>query len=237
MKNVLFSALALCLALTAAAQTPDNNASGYAFTDVKILPTTPVKDQSRSGTCWCFSTLSFLESEIIKAGGEPMHLSEMWIVRHSFMDKAEKYIRLHGSLNFAEGGASHDVTEGIKAHGIVPFEVYPGLNYGTEKPDFHELSVVLKDYLDGVLKAAESNKPLSTAWKRGFNAILDAYIGDYMRGMADYVFQWFPPFFLGAVYGKVMDMTGWKTGKRWAIVGAGVVVVMYLICSPLGIGA
>ena len=177
MKNVLFSALALCLALTAAAQTPDNNASGYAFTDVKILPTTPVKDQSRSGTCWCFSTLSFLESEIIKAGGEPMHLSEMWIVRHSFMDKAEKYIRLHGSLNFAEGGASHDVTEGIKAHGIVPFEVYPGLNYGTEKPDFHELSVVLKDYLDGVLKAAESNKPLSTAWKRGFNAILDAYFG------------------------------------------------------------
>ena len=178
MKNVLFSALALCLALTAAAQTPDNNASGYAFTDVKILPTTPVKDQSRSGTCWCFSTLSFLESEIIKAGGEPMHLSEMWIVRHSFMDKAEKYIRLHGSLNFAEGGASHDVTEGIKAHGIVPFEVYPGLNYGTEKPDFHELSVVLKDYLDGVLKAAESNKPLSTAWKRGFNAILDAYFGE-----------------------------------------------------------
>lgn len=178
MKNILFSALALCLALTAAAQTPDNNASGYAFTDVKILPTTPVKDQSRSGTCWCFSTLSFLESEIIKAGGEPMHLSEMWIVRHSFMDKAEKYIRLHGSLNFAEGGASHDVTEGIKAHGIVPFEVYPGLNYGTEKPDFHELSVVLKDYLDAVLKASESNKPLSTAWKRGFNAILDAYFGE-----------------------------------------------------------
>ena len=179
MKNILFSALALCLTLTAAAQTPDNEeTSGYAFTDVKILPTTPVKDQSRSGTCWCFSTLSFLESEILKAGGEPMHLSEMWIVRHSFMDKAEKYIRLHGSLNFAEGGASHDVTEGIKAHGIVPFEVYPGLNYGTEKPDFHELSVVLKNYLDGVLKAAESNKPLSTAWKRGFNAILDAYFGE-----------------------------------------------------------
>ena len=180
MKRLMLSAVAFCLALTAAAQTDTNNdsAPGYQFTDVKVIETTPVKDQSRSGTCWCFSTLSFLESEIIKAGGEPMHLSEMWIVRHSFMDKAEKYVRMHGTINFAEGGASHDVTEGIKAHGIVPFEVYPGLNYGTEKPDFHELSVVLKAYLDAVVKTGDkSGKALSTAWKRGFDAILDEYFG------------------------------------------------------------
>lgn len=149
MKNLIFAAFALCLAGGAAAQTPETAApEGYRFTDVKIMPVTSVKDQSRSGTCWCFSTLSFLESEIIKAGGEPMHLSEMWIVRHSFMDKAEKYVRMHGTLNFAEGGAAHDVTEGIREHGIVPFEVYPGLNYGTAKPDFHEISEVLKSYLD-----------------------------------------------------------------------------------------
>lgn len=178
MKRLMLSAVAFCLALTAAAQTDSNNdsAPGYQFTDVKVIETTPVKDQSRSGTCWCFSTLSFLESEIIKAGGEPMHLSEMWIVRHSFMDKAEKYVRMHGTLNFAEGGAAHDVTEGIREHGIVPFEVYPGLNYGTAKPDFHEISEVLKSYLDAVIRAA-GNKPLSTAWKRGFNAILDEYFG------------------------------------------------------------
>ena len=179
MKNLMLSLFALCLALTAGAQTADTtSAEGYRFTDTKIIPTTAVKDQSRSGTCWCFSTLSFLESEILRAGGPAMHLSEMWIVRHSFMDKAEKYVRMHGSLNFAEGGASHDVTEGIKAHGIVPFEVYPGLNYGTEKPDFHELSVVLKAYLDAVVKTGDkSGKALSTAWKRGFDAILDEYFG------------------------------------------------------------
>ena len=179
MKRLMLSAVAFCLALTAAAQTDTNNdsAPGYQFTDVKVIETTPVKDQSRSGTCWCFSTLSFLESEIIKAGGEPMHLSEMWIVRHSFMDKAEKYMRMHGALNFAEGGAAHDVTEGIREHGIVPFEVYPGLNYGTAKPDFHGISEVLKSYLDAVIRAAGSNKALSTAWKRGFNAILDEYFG------------------------------------------------------------
>lgn len=179
MKNLMLSLIALCLALTAGAQTADTtSAEGYRFTDTKIIPTTAVKDQSRSGTCWCFSTLSFLESEILRAGGPAMHLSEMWIVRHSFMDKAEKYVRMHGSLNFAEGGASHDVTEGIKAHGIVPFEVYPGLNYGSEKPDFHELSVVLKAYLDAVVKTGDkSGKALSTAWKRGFDAILDEYFG------------------------------------------------------------
>lgn len=179
MKNLMLSLIALCLALTAGAQTADTtSAEGYRFTDTKIIPTTAVKDQSRSGTCWCFSTLSFLESEILRAGGPALHLSEMWIVRHSFMDKAEKYVRMHGTINFAEGGASHDVTAGIKAHGIVPFEVYPGLNYGTEKPDFHELSVVLKAYLDAVVKTGDkSGKALSTAWKRGFDAILDEYFG------------------------------------------------------------
>lgn len=184
MKRIL-TALALCAALTATAQTPEATApttgktEGYVFTDVMTLPSTPVKNQHRSGTCWCFATMTFLENEIVKAGGPELHLSEMWIVRHSFMDKAEKYVRLHGSLNFAEGGASHDVTEGIKVHGIVPFEVYPGLNYGTDKPDFHELSRVLKAYLDAVIAAAGKSdlKPLSTAWKRGFNALLDEYFG------------------------------------------------------------
>lgn len=176
MKKLFTAALALCLALGAAAQTPDST-EGYRFTDGKIIRTTPVKNQNRSGTCWCYSTMTMLESEILRAGGPEMHLSEMWIVRHSFMDKAVKYVRLHGELNFAEGGASHDVTEGIKQHGIVPFEVYPGLNYGSDKPDFHELSAVLKAYLDAVIKASGGSKTLSTAWKRGFNAILDEYFG------------------------------------------------------------
>ena len=176
MKNLLLTLAALLVLASAAAQTADT--TGYRFTDLKILPTTPVKDQSRSGTCWCFSALSMLESEILRAGGAPMHLSEMWIVRHSFMDKAERYVRMHGQLNFAEGGAAHDVIEGIKAHGIVPFEVYKGLEYGTEKPDFHELSVVLKAYLDAVIQTGDkSGKPLSTAWKPGFDALLDTYFG------------------------------------------------------------
>ena len=137
MKKFLLTALAFCTAFAAAAQTPAaTEPEGYRFTDVRLIPMTPVKDQHRSGTCWCYSTLSFLEGEILRAGGRPVHLSEMWIVRHTFMDKAVKYVRMHGEINFAEGGASHDVTEGIKNHGIVPQEAYPGFNYGTEKADF-----------------------------------------------------------------------------------------------------
>lgn len=181
MKRIIPTLLSLGVACIALAQTPETEPKkdeSYRFTDETIVRTTPVKDQHRSGTCWCFSTMTFLEDEIIKAGGPELHLSEMWIVRHSFMDKAEKYVRLHGKLNFAEGGAAHDVTEGIRAHGIVPFEVYPGLNYGTEKPDFHELTKVLTAYLDAVISAAErTGRPLSTAWKRGYNAILDEYFG------------------------------------------------------------
>ena len=185
MKNLLLTLGALCAVLAATAQTPQTaqtpekpQPEGYHFTDGATVDITPVKDQSRSGTCWCFSTLSFLESEIMRAGGKPLHLSEMWIVRHTFLQKAERYVRMHGSVNFAEGGAAHDVTEAIARFGIVPFEAYPGLNYGTEKPDFHELSAVLKAYLDAVMKAAsQSRKPLSTAWKRGYNAILDEYFG------------------------------------------------------------
>ncbi|WP_299220606.1 C1 family peptidase [uncultured Alistipes sp.] len=175
MKRFILCALAFCATLGAAAQTADTKSEpeGYRFTDGKVLDITPVKNQNRSGTCWCYSTMSFLEAEILRAGGAPVHLSEMWIVRHTFMEKAEKYVRMHGEINFAEGGAAHDVTEGIAKYGIVPFEAYPGFNYGTDKPDFSELTPVLKSFLDTVIKG----RKLSTAWKRAFNALLDEYFG------------------------------------------------------------
>lgn len=180
MKRLLTLSAVLLTAWNVSAQeAEEKKAEGYIFTDQKVIETTPVKNQNRSGTCWCYSTLTFLESEILRAGGEAVHLSEMWVVRHAYMKKAEMYVRMHGSLNFAEGGAAHDVTEAIKEYGIVPFEVYKGLNYGTDLPDFHELSAVLRAYLDAVIQAGEkSRRPLSTAWKRGFSALLDEYFGE-----------------------------------------------------------
>ena len=166
---ILLFILATSLTLSASAD------KGYKVTDGKLIKTTSVKDQHRSGTCWCFSALSFLENEIMRAGGEEMDLSEMWIVRNIYFEKAVKYVRLHGSLNFAVGGAAHDVTNGIRDYGIVPQEVYPGLNYGTDKPHFNEIDAVLKGYVDAIIR--NPNRKLTTAWKDGLNGILDAYFG------------------------------------------------------------
>ena len=153
----------------------DNKDNGYEFTTVKELETTSVKNQHRSGTCWSFSGLSMLESEMLRMGKEPVDLSEMWIVRHAYSDKAKKYVRFHGNLNFAGGGAFHDVTNMISENGIVPEEVYPGLNYGTDKHVHGELDAVLKGYVDQVLK--NKNREITPVWHEGFDKLLDTYLG------------------------------------------------------------
>ncbi len=174
-RSILLAAVLLGAVLTAAAQEA-NKPEGYKFTDTKTVKTVPVTNQYKSGTCWCFSTVSFIEEEILRAGGPEIKLSEMWIVRNIYFEKAVKYVRLHGSLNFAVGGAAHDVTHAIEKYGIVPREVYKGLNYGTEMPEFGEIDEVLKAYVDAVIK--NKNGKLTPAWQDGLNAILDAYFGE-----------------------------------------------------------
>lgn len=147
----------------------------YKFTEDIRLKTTPVKNQYRSGTCWSFSAISFLESELLRMGKGEFDLSEMWAVRNCYYDKGVKTVRLSGALNFGGGGAFHDVTYVLKNYGLVPENIYPGLNYGEDMHVHGEMDEVLKDYIDGVIK--NKNKKLSTAWKVGFNGILDAYLG------------------------------------------------------------
>ena len=149
---------------------------GFKFETIIDLPATSIKDQHRSGTCWSFSGVSFLESEMIRMGKEPVDFSEMFIVRHCYADKAEKYVRLHGHLNFGPGGAFHDVLYVLKKYGAVPENVYHGLDYGTEKHVHMEMDEVLKNYVDGVIE--NKNRELTTAWHEGFKGILDAYLGE-----------------------------------------------------------
>ncbi len=156
-------------------QAQDDQNKGYEFTTVKRLGATSVKDQHRSGTCWSFSALSFLESEMLRKGKDTANLSEMWIVRHAYSDKAKKYVRFHGHLNFAGGGAFHDVTNMISENGIVPEQVYPGLNYGTDDHVHGEFDAVLKGYVDQVIE--NKNGELTPVWHEGFEKILDTYLG------------------------------------------------------------
>ena len=152
----------------------------YQFTTVKELPVTPVKNQYRSGTCWCFSTLSFLESEVIKAKNikDPAQypdFSEMFVVRKAYYDKAIKYVRLDGFLNFAAGSDFGDVLEVAKTYGLMYQQDYSGLQYGYDLPVQAELDAVLKGYVSAVVK--NPNKKLTNVWPKGVDGILDAYMG------------------------------------------------------------
>ncbi len=175
---ILFLSFFVLLGTIAAQDTnKEEKSDGYKFTDVKRIPTTSVKNQASSGTCWSFSGLSFLESEIMRKGLGEYDLSEMFIVRNTYYDKAIKYVRFHGELNFGGGGAFHDVFAVMENYGLVPETAYTGLNYGTDKHVHGELDEVTKDFLDGVIK--NKNRKLSTAWKPAYAGILDAYLGDY----------------------------------------------------------
>ncbi len=157
----------------------DNGAdtAGFNFTTVVDLEATPVKNQGRSGTCWSYATTGFVESEMLRMGKKPVDISEMFTVRNVYFDKAEKYVRLHGYLNFAQGGALPDVMYVIRKYGAVPQEVYEGLDYGTDINNHGELEAVLKSMLDEVIK--NKNGSLTPVWREAVNATLDAYLGEY----------------------------------------------------------
>ena len=152
------------------------NGPKYKFTTIKENPVTSIKNQYRSGTCWCYSALSFIESEILRTKGVETDLSEMFVVGRSYHDRAVKYVRLDGHLNFAAGSSFGDVLHVIDDHGIIPQSVYSGFNYGTEMPEQSELDAVLKGYVDAARR--NPNKKLTTAWVNGLDGILDAYFGE-----------------------------------------------------------
>ena len=177
-----FAALSLPLAVSAQQARPTPvKSSDYQFTHVKENPITSIKNQNRSGTCWCFSALSFLESEVIKAKGikDPAaypDFSEMFVVRNAYHDRAIKYVRLNGKLNMAAGSDFGDVLEVVQDYGIVPQSVFSGMNYGTELPVQGELDAVLRGYVEAVVK--NPNRTLTPVWSKGFDGILDAYLGE-----------------------------------------------------------
>ncbi len=149
------------------------------FTVVKENPITSVKDQHRTGTCWCFAGISFLESEAIRLNNlqpdQYPDFSEMFVVGYSYKDRAEKYVYMDGHIRFAPGSQSEDVLTIMEKDGLVPNSVMPGLNYGTTLPVHGELDATTKAYVEAIEK--DPNKGLTPVWKKGFAAIVDTYLG------------------------------------------------------------
>ncbi len=161
--------------LNAQKKKKSKEAKGYEFTMVTSVPSTSVKDQHRSGTCWSFAATAFVEAELMRVGQGEYDLSEMYFVRKAYEMKAEKYVRMHGKTNFGNGGLAMDVMQVWKEYGMVSNEAYDGVTTNDSLPVHGEMDGVLKGYIDVVIK--NPNRTLSPVWKAGFNGILDAYLG------------------------------------------------------------
>ncbi len=186
----LFLAAALIMSVSAFAQPmppqgdqKPEEAEGYKFEIIKELPITPVKDQNRAGTCWCYSTLGFFEAELLRMGKPEYDFSEMYIVYKTYEDRADKAVRTHGDVSFSQGGAFGDVIYAIRHYGLVPdSEMSAGQMHGDSLSDFSEFSTVCDPFVEAAAKKCktlqlgtdEKHTPL---WKTALRGILDAYIG------------------------------------------------------------
>ena len=174
-KILLLSAILVGISTTYAKKKDTTPVDTFHFMTIKENKITPIKNQASTGTCWSFSALGFFESELLRMGKPEVDLSEMFVVYHSYSDKADKFVRLHANGNFAEGGSFYDVIYVLKNYGIVPDSLMNGFNYGEEKHRHAELDALARAYVDVIV--TNPNKKLSTAWKTGFEGILDAYLG------------------------------------------------------------
>ncbi|MCV2485771.1 C1 family peptidase [Flavobacterium sp. SH_e] len=153
----------------------DKSKENFKFTEVINLGTTSVKSQGSSGTCWSYSTNSFLESEMIRLGKQPVELSQIYSARNVYVEKGVNYVRMHGAITLGDGGALHDVINMYKKYGTVPREVYTGLNYGTDKNKFAEMGALIEGVLTAVVK--NPNGELTPNWQKAYAAVIDSYLG------------------------------------------------------------
>lgn len=164
----------LFLCVTAFAQ--DKSELPYKFTTIKDNSSTVIKDQCRTGTCWSFATASFIESEILRLGGDKVNLSEMYNVRVTYPKKAMNYVRYQGKTQFGAGSLSHDVMNAIRDYGMIPESVYSGINYGVERHNHGEMDAILEGMVKAIVDKNKGN--LTDKWDDAIEAVLDVYLGD-----------------------------------------------------------
>ena len=170
MKRFYTLALAAVLCTAAFAQTQ----TIYQFTPVRDIPVTPVKDQARTGTCWCFATISFLEAELIRQGKGEYDLSEMFVVRNNYTDRIfDNYLR-RGNGNINPGSIAHMATQAIAKYGIVPESAYHGINYDSPGHNHGEMSA----YLKGIADVSVNLKRLSPEYDKLVKSLFNIYLGE-----------------------------------------------------------
>ena len=179
----LLTAAALGLFCVSGMAQEANKEEGFVFTTVKANPVTSVKNQNRAGTCWCYSTLGFIESELLRMGKGEYDLSEMYIVHNTYLDRADRAVRTHGDVSFSQGGSFYDVLYGMKAFGLVPeAEMRPGVMYGDTLSVHNELTAVsdavVAAIAKGKLRSLQKDDNNQMLWKKAITAIHDIYLGE-----------------------------------------------------------
>jgi bleomycin hydrolase len=195
LKNKILLSFMLC-AMTAAAQntvvndysnsqnavavSPDipltnRPGSKYQFTIVKDNSATGIKNQFHSSTCWCYSTQSFLESELMRMGKGVIPLSQMFVVHNIYLQKAIHYVRYQGHAQFGPGGEPHDVINSLRDYGLVPALAYIGLPDGETNPEMNEMDNVLVAMLNEMNKLPDGH--LNPNWFKAYQGALDGYMG------------------------------------------------------------
>lgn len=176
MNKKLIIAAALCL-LPGVSFAQAEKKDSTVFTVVKENPITPVKDQNQSGTCWAYSSLGFLESELLRMGKGEHDLCESFLVYHTYMDRADKAIRTHGDVSFSQGGSFYDAIYCLKNYGIVPQDAMPapGTPYGDSLFNFNQLSNVTTAYVEAIAKS--NAKKINPVWKKDLNCMYENYFG------------------------------------------------------------
>lgn len=186
LRNVFFS-VALFVGIASPALGQDNlvnalkdnksahSKDSFKFTELINIEKTPVKNQGSSGTCWSYSTNSFLESEMIKAGKAPLNLSYMFSARNVYLEKGRQYVKMHGATALGDGGSLHDAIDMYRKYGAMPEAAYTGLNYGTKLNDFSELGSVREAFLQAIINPKKGK--LTPNWFTAYTGVIDAYLG------------------------------------------------------------
>ena len=181
-KQLLLLALGCFTLGTFAQEEEKKKEEGFEFTVVKENPITSIKNQNRAGTCWCYSTLGFIEAELLRMGKGEYDFSVMYIVQKTYLDRADKAVRTHGDASFSQGGSFYDVLYGMKHYGLIPEEeMRPGVMYGDTLSNHTELSAVSDAVVAAIAKGKLNSLQTDTnnvpLWKKAVEAIHDIYLG------------------------------------------------------------
>ena len=176
MSNIKKTA-AIVAALACTSVMAQGQEEGFQFTTVKTIPITSVKNQYQSGTCWCFSTLSFFEAELIRLGKGEYDFSEAFVVHKTMEDRADKAVRTHGDVSFSPGGSAYDVLFCMQNYGIIPQEAMPSMGNlsGDSLPNNNEMDKVAGGIVSAIAKS--DAKKISPNWKKSLTAVYDTYLG------------------------------------------------------------